>query len=490
MERIIGKTIGAKKAMTRSKSLTVFQINDSHGYLEMHPELYWSGDHAEYRLAGGYARIASLIDAESEDRTLAFDCGDTIHGTFLPVQTEGRAMIPILNALGFAAMTAHWEFAYGPKQFMSLARELKYPVLAINCYRKSSEGLAFPPSMVIEKNGLLVGVIGIASNIVDKTMPPSYSKGLRFTLGREELPEHIKLLRQDRADLIIVISHLGFPQDARLASEVEGVNIWLSSHTHNRLYEPAYINGTAMIQSGCHGSFLGRLDLEVDGEHIKVSHRLMVVGQEVNPHSQVEETINRALDPHRQTLETIMGKTDTALNRNTILESTMDNFLLQSLLDASGSEVAFSNGWRYGAPVPVGPVTMNELYNIMPMNPPVSLVKLTGREIRNMMEENLELTFSRNPYNQMGGYIKRCLGLNIYFKMENPPGARIQELFVQGRRLKPDAVYSAAFLTQQAVPPKYGRDRKEADIRAVDAMEAFLAKGPVRAELKGSIVAV
>ena len=476
--------------MSRSKDLTIFQMNDSHGYLKIHPELYWSGDHAEYRMAGGYARIASQIDAEGEDRTLAFDCGDTIHGTYLPVQTKGRAMLPILNALGFAAMTAHWEFAYGPEHFMSLAGELKYPVLAINCYRKDTGDLAFPPSMIIEKNGLLVGVIGIASNIVDKTMPSSYSQGLRFTLGREELPEQIKLLRRDRADLIVVISHLGFPQDARLASEAEGVDIWLGGHTHNRLCEPAYINGTAMIQSGCHGSFLGRLDLEVDGEHIKLSHRLMVVGQEINPHPQVEEMINRALGPHRQMLETTVGRTKTALNRNTILESTTDNFLLESIFDLTEADVAFSNGWRYGAPIPSGPINVNDLYNIIPMNPPVSLVKLTGREIRNMMEENLELTFSRDPYKQMGGYVKRCLGLNIYFKMENPPGARIQEIFIQGRRLQPDAVYSAVFASMQAVPEKYGTGREDLNVKAVEAMQRMLAKGPARAELRNSVVAV
>jgi 2',3'-cyclic-nucleotide 2'-phosphodiesterase (5'-nucleotidase family) len=133
---------------------------------------------------------------------------------------------------------------------------------------------------------------------------------------------------------------------------------------------------------------------------------------------------------------------------------------------------------------------MNDLYDIMPMNPPVSLVKLTGREIWNMMEENLELTFSRDPYNQMGGYVKRCRGLNVYFKMENPPGARIQEIFAQGKQLKMDEVYSAAFLMQQSVLPKYGQDRKDTDIRAVDAMRRLLAKGPVRAELRGSVVAV
>jgi len=82
------------------------------------------------------------------------------------------------------------------------------------------------------------------------------------------------------------------------------------------------------------------------------------------------------------------------------MESTMDNFLLQSLIDLTGAEVAFSNGWRFGAPVPVGPVSVNDLYNIIPMNPPVSRVLLKGREIWSMMEENLERTFSRDPFSR------------------------------------------------------------------------------------------
>lgn len=108
-------------------------MNDSHGYLEPHYEHFWSSDHAEYRMTGGYSRIAKLMNEECrEEQVLAFDCGDTLHGTYTPVKTRGRAMLPILNAMGFNAMTAHWEFAYGPKEFCGLSRELKYPVLAIN----------------------------------------------------------------------------------------------------------------------------------------------------------------------------------------------------------------------------------------------------------------------------------------------------------------------------------------------------------------------
>lgn len=478
--------------MSSARKLTLFQLNDSHSYLEPHHEFFWSGDHAECRMVGGYARVASLMEETRQlTPTLAFDCGDTFHGTYLPVKSRGRAMLPIANALAFDAMTAHWEFAYGPAGFRSLARELKYPVLAINCYELATGELAYSPFTILERGGLLVGVIGIASSIVDKVMPHQFSDGLRFTSGSDELPGYIKQLQNERVDLIIVISHLGFPQDMKLAGEVQGVDIWLSGHTHNRLSRPEYVNGAAMIQSGCHGSFLGRIDLEVEGERVNIqSHKLALVNVDVAPNPDAEELIEREIQPHRDFLDEVVGCTRTCLNRNTVMESTMDNFLLQSLIDLTGAEMAFSNGWRFGAPTPVGPVTVNDLYNIIPMNPPVSRVLLKGREIWSMMEENLERTFSSDPTQQMGGYVKRCMGLNLYLKMENPPNTRIQELFIQGHRLQPDRIYTAAFVTEQGVPLKYGTKRLDLEVRAVEAMERFLAKGIVKADLMGSIVAV
>ena len=190
-------------------------------------------------------------------------------------------------------------------------------------------------------------------------------------------------------------------------------------------------------------------------------------------------------------LNQVVGYTDTALNRNTVLESTMDNFLLKSILAETGAQIAFSNGWRYGAPVPVGKITLNDLYNIIPVNPPVSTVEITGREIWAMMEENLEHTFSRNPYNQMGGYLKRCLGLNMYFKIENSQCNRIQEFFINGKRLQMDETYLAAYVTSQGVPNKYGRNRKHDNLHAVDALKNYLKKEKhVNADIMGTVNAV
>ena len=169
----------------------------------------------------------------------------------------------------------------------------------------------------------------------------------------------------------------------------------------------------------------------------------------------------------------------------------MDNLLLQALQGETGAEVAFSNGWRYGAPIPPGPITLNDLWNIIPVNPPVSTCDLTGEEIWDMMEENLEHTFARNPYDQMGGYVKRCLGLNLYAKIENPAGQRVQQIFVGGRPLRREQVYHAAYVTSQGVPKEYGAHHEQIGGRASDALRRYLAlSGPVSAEIRGSIVAV
>ncbi len=476
--------------------LTILQMNDSHGYLDLHQELFWDGNHAKYEFTGGYARIATIFNNVKEERphsTLSFDCGDTIHGTYATVKTKGNSLIPILNYLDFDAMTAHWEFAYGPEHFKKLTKKLNYPMLAINCYYESNDELVFKPYLIKEVNGLKIGIIGIAANIVDKVMPASFSKGIYFTLGNNELPSYIKKLHsKEKVDLIVLISHLGFPQDMKLAEDVDGIDVLLSAHTHNRLYKPVMSNNTILIQSGCHGSFIGRLDLIIsNGKVFNFQHRLITVSEDIQPDSKINDIVNHVLNPYKDKLSQVAGYTDTGLNRNTVLESTMDNFLLKSLLYETGAQIAFSNGWRYGAPIPPGKITFNDLYNIIPVNPPISTVELTGEEIWMMMEENLEHLFSRDPYNQMGGYLKRCMGINLYFKVENPMGHRIQELFVEGKKLKMNGKYNAAYVTSQGVPDKYGKKTKDLDVHAVDVLHNYLSSNsPVKAELQGTVIAI
>ena len=78
--------------MSVSKKLTIVQMNDTHAYFDLHQEMFWQGDRAVYRPAGGYARIAAIVKqlrAESQGRILFCDCGDTIHGTYPALDTQG-----------------------------------------------------------------------------------------------------------------------------------------------------------------------------------------------------------------------------------------------------------------------------------------------------------------------------------------------------------------------------------------------------------------
>ena len=482
--------------MNDQKTITFLQINDTHAYLEPHPELFWQGDKAEYRPAGGYARLLTIfkqVRLERNGAVIALDNGDTFHGTYHAVHTKGEALIEPVNLLGLDAWTVHWDFAYGPDRMRELAAKLNHPLLASNCYQKATGELAYPAFTVIERGGVRVGVIGIAATIIDKTMPEHFSTGLRFTLGNDELPGHIRSLRErERVDLVVVLSHLGFPQDVKLASEIAGIDILLSGHTHNRMETPLRVNGATIIQSGCHGSFIGRLDVELTGARVTaVRHQLIHVDDSIPPDAEMHRAVEKVVAPQRQMLSEVVGQTETALNRNTFLEATMDNLLLQAIAEAADTRIAFSNGWRYGAPIPPGPVTVNDLWNIVPPNPPVSLAELTGREIWEMMEDQLEHTVANDPYKQMGGYVKRCLGVNLYIKTENPAGSRIQQFFVNGEAIKADGHYTVAFITSQGVPKKYGSNRRDLPISAIDALRRYFSNHPkVNADLRGTVVLV
>ena len=49
--------------MTESQKISIIQMNDSHAYFDLHPEVFWEAGGAGFRPAGGYARIAAYVDA-------------------------------------------------------------------------------------------------------------------------------------------------------------------------------------------------------------------------------------------------------------------------------------------------------------------------------------------------------------------------------------------------------------------------------------------
>ncbi len=201
----------------------------------------------------------------------------------------------------------------------------------------------FPPTCVVERAGLRIGIVGIACHIVDKAMPPSYSTGVRFTLGNAELPAHVeKLRREERVDLVVVLLHMGFRQDMKLATEVSGIDVIVSGHTHNRLYRPASVGNTLLIQSGCQGSFVGRLDLAVEnGRVVSWEHALIATDDKVLEDAEMAAGVAETLSSHRQLLDEPVGQLEAPLDRAAVLEASMDNVLLDAIAQVADVELAY-----------------------------------------------------------------------------------------------------------------------------------------------------
>lgn len=459
--------------------LSIAYVNDVHAYLQPHAELFYKDGKEVVETAGGYAQIATVVKniRGNNSNTLFFDGGDTFHGTLPAIESKGEALLPILNALAFNAMVCHWDFAYGPQQLKNLGGQLSYPILGINVFNGDGS-LFFKPYVIKQVENIKIAVIGICSNIIDK-MPERFSEGLIITDGIKELPLTIEQVKAEGADIVILLSHNGFPQDVEVLKKVPGVDICLSAHTHNRLYKAIRINDTIIIQCGCHGSFVGHLDVEVEQKKIaSYNYRLITVDDSINPDAEVENLVAEVMKPYQQIVDTKVGTTENILHRYNTLNSALDDFLLKAICAAAHVEIGFSNGWRYGAPIGPGNISKWDLHNIIPMNPVVSTVELVGEEIINMLEENLERTFSADALKQMGGYVKRCVGISVKMRIENPKGHRIQQLFISDMPIEKDAVYKVAFVTEQGVPKKLGSNRTDLTVKAVDAMIEFLKRNP------------
>ena len=463
------------------KEIEIIQMNDTHANLLPLEDIIYGPRGFKISKRGGYAKIMSKINyyREKNKNLLVFDNGDTIHGTYEAFVTKGENMVPYLNALGINAMTFHWDAAYTPQHLQALEAKLNYPILAANVYREGTEELLFEATKVFEVDGIRIGVIGIASNIIRSNMPKPFWIDTEFTDGIEETRRNISELKSKGVDLVMVLSHLGYPQDIELIKQVDGIDIYLSGHTHNRIRELVKINDTYIIQSGALGTSIGYLNLKFkDKELLQVEHEFIELDETVKD----DETIVNMLinDPvlkqHKDYLDQIVGETAIDLHRGSTFFGTMDYLLLDSMRDATGLDIAFSNGWRYGGAVKKGKIIRRNLYQIVPMNPEIMTVELTGRDLFVLLEDNLENTFSCEPFQQKGGYIKRNSGLKIYFKLENPKGQKIQRVFVGDEELNLNKIYKAAYVTRQAVPENYGENHKAFGMKAVEAIENYLSK--------------
>src|SRR3546814_18815986 len=99
------------------------------------------------------------------------------------------------------------------------------------------------------------------------------------------------------------------------------------------------VEGCLIFQSGCHGSFIGRLDLDLqDGELVGWKHALIAVDESVPPDPAFEAAVTDALTGEREAMAEVVGRTDVALHRYAMLSSPMDDLLLEAIAEMRSEE--------------------------------------------------------------------------------------------------------------------------------------------------------
>jgi 2',3'-cyclic-nucleotide 2'-phosphodiesterase (5'-nucleotidase family) len=486
----------------RPRTITLAYVADLHGQLESHPELFWSGDRDELTTAGGVARIATAIRQIRDERpggVLFLDAGDTIQGSAAAAWTEGRAVIPAMNALGLdLALPGNWEVVYGKAAMLARAEESRHPWIAANVRDAATGERVFAPYLVREIDGVKVAVIGFTDPDVPERQPPTYSRGLRFEPA-DVLPALVEEVRStERPDLVVLLTHVGLPKAVALAERLEGVDVILSGDTHERTYRPIVRGDTWVVEPGGFGSFLGRLDVTVAGGKV-VDRRWELIELRADRFAEapdVKAIVAETLAPLRDRLDRVVGASREPLVRYDVVETNLDAMLSDALREASGAEVALSNGFRFAAPTLAGPIRERDLWDWYPITTKLKTGRVTGRQIRAFWERELENVFAADPTKLFGGWVPRPSGLAIRFEAHAPKGRRVRSITVDGRPLDDDRLYTIVACEREGdAPDKVCRipDVADANVLDLDAHEAvrrYLAKhNPLEAPAMGRVVA-
>lgn len=208
-------------------TISILQTTDVHCQVHPHDELFWENEKAVFRKAGGYAHLGTYLKREKKrnPNTFILDTGDMFQGSELSVKTSGKAMVPVLNELGYDLyLPGNWEVIYHKKAMQTLLGALNAPKVCANMYHDLGNGkkgeLIFQPYHIWNIKGVKIGFLGYTDPLVPIRQSPGYSKGIIYTKPEENLAHYVDVLRnQEQCAYVLLLSHLGLSQQIHLANQ-------------------------------------------------------------------------------------------------------------------------------------------------------------------------------------------------------------------------------------------------------------------------------
>lgn len=454
----------------QSGIVSILQTTDVHCQLHPHDELFWENNQMVFRKTAGYAHIATAFEQfrKKNPDTFIIDTGDMYQGSELSVKTTGSAISPILNSLGYDLyLPGNWEVIYYKKRMQNLMGGLDAPKICANMFHDLGEGkrgeLIFPPYHTWHAKGIKIGILGYTDPLVPVRQSPAYSKGIIYTKPEENIRYYINLLKeQEQCDFIIILSHLGLSQQIALANSeyCEGVDYILGGDTHERIRKPIQCKYAKVVEPGAFGSFIGKLDIEVDKGKI-TGHRYELI--ELDPvkfkaNKKIEALIAEEEKPFKAKMSEVVGYSTVPLYRYFVIENTIDTLITDALMWKINTDAVLSNGFRFCPPLVPGKsgkvaITEGYIYDMLPVDSSIRTGTVSGKQILDWLEKELNNVFAKDASKRLGGWVIKTKGLDFEFYAYNEMGRRVKSARIGNKEIDPEKIYTICACEREGDPP-------------------------------------
>ncbi|WP_431358666.1 bifunctional metallophosphatase/5'-nucleotidase [Halovenus amylolytica] len=323
--------------------------------------------------------LAGALHASRDDGTLVVGSGDNTAPSALSLATEGGCAHEFFDAVDPDCETfGNHDFDFGADRAGELAAGTDHWL----CANATVAGEQFAPeatepNRLVEVDGTLVGIIGVAHPETDSINPKA--EAVEFSDPVRIIREQASSLRGAGAEYIVVASHCGHG-DERIARETS-VDAVLGGHVHDVHAE--LIEGTAVVRPGRAGERFSEVLLgdsteiaihEVDDQPVDEGVRDELVDrvQALLAEHGLDEVVATAEDPIERTEETA-----------TVAESRVGNLVVDAMRWKTGADVALSPPGAIRSGPPLGDdVTVADLIALTPYDDQLAVVELSGERLR------------------------------------------------------------------------------------------------------------
>ncbi|XP_019868565.2 mannosylglucosyl-3-phosphoglycerate phosphatase isoform X1 [Aethina tumida] len=382
---------------------------------------------------GGAARFCTAIKSFQHLQPLILFSGDAFSPSMLSTFTKGEQMVPVLNEIGtHCAVLGNHDFDHGLEVLSQWVTQSDFPWLMSNVLdnetgRPLGEGRI---THVVHWAGHRVGLIGLVEKEwLDTlaTINPEEVTFLDFVEAGQKLAAQLK---QEGCDYVIALTHMRTPNDVKLAENTEDIDLILGGHDH--VYEIRKVNEKYVIKSGTDFRQFSKIVINFEKPGIPE-----VLIEEVNVTSQFPEDVKlkEKLEKYTSIVE---GKMDEVLGCFSVpldgrftsirtAESNLGNWVCDVVLAATGADLVILNSgtFRSDQVHPAGDFTMRDLTNIIPMRDPLVVLKVTGQQLLETLENGVCM------YPKLEGRFPQVAGVSFAFDPSKPQGKKVDPNLVR-----------------------------------------------------------